>query len=115
MKNKQHAAELRNALREMLGLVDHLREYPDCNARRFFFLRDGSEHGSIKKARAALETEIKPFNAAPAPTQRLKKGEFFAWWTSLPEEMKDTLLRTPAVNVAAVAFHAAREKYYLNP
>ena len=45
---------LRTALGDMVGLIDHLKEYPQCDARRFLFVRDGSEHGTIRDARAAL-------------------------------------------------------------
>ena len=48
------APELLEALRGMVKLIDHLHEYPKANARKFFFLRDGGEHGYIHEARAAI-------------------------------------------------------------
>ena len=46
--------ELIGALRGMVGLIDHLHNYPKANPRKFFFLRDGGEHGNIHDARALL-------------------------------------------------------------
>ncbi len=47
-------SELRDTLADTVKLFDHLKEWPKCNARRFFFLRDGSEHGTIEDARGLL-------------------------------------------------------------
>ena len=45
---------LREALRGMVELVDHLHAYPKANPRKFFFLSRGGEHGNICTARAIL-------------------------------------------------------------
>ena len=50
-----HFDEMVEALGEAVVLIDHLKTYPKCNPRKFFFLRDGSEHGTISKARALLK------------------------------------------------------------
>ena len=53
-KARATVAKLRAALLGMVEIIDHLREYPACNPRKFIFCRDNSEHGNIVDARALL-------------------------------------------------------------
>lgn len=52
-KLKASNAGLVTALKNMIALVDHFKEYPKCKATKFFFGR--SEHSDITDARETLE------------------------------------------------------------
>lgn len=51
---RARAIKLEQSLADMVRLIDHLKEYPKCNARKFLFRRDGNEHGTIQEARNLL-------------------------------------------------------------